>query len=233
MEPLPELGGEIVARTGQDRGPIGRYGACPKCPWAPAPKADGRRPLFGNRRPPDLTQCRVDPALLQDRHAAAILRQADSSLSGDLRPLLAIADGLDAVRIDAVRHEIVAHRVRAPFAERQVVFARAALVAVTLDSDGVVAILAEPRRLAVQGILCIGTDLIAVVIEEDAIADVNLKILDRAREPPVRAVPPECWNRWSPAPCPKRKPASSRAAAIKATIFNFICLPLTPLWRNL
>ena len=51
------------------------------------------------------------------------------------RELLAVADGPDAARRDAERHEVRLRRDGAALAERQVVFGRAALVAVALDGD--------------------------------------------------------------------------------------------------
>src|SRR5512147_587909 len=68
--------------------------------------------------------------------AAAILRPGRLAVAWIVRPLLAVADGLDAVRRDAEGNQVVLDRGRAPVAERQVVLAGAALVAMTLDGHG-------------------------------------------------------------------------------------------------
>src|SRR5262249_37684695 len=61
----------------------------------------------------------------------------------------------------------------------QVVLARAALVAMALDRDRVLPVLLQPRRLLLQGVLGVGADLVAVVVEEHAVADADLEFLDR------------------------------------------------------
>src|SRR5262245_8882709 len=119
--------------------------------------------------------------LLEDRDAAAVLRPRGLIALRHLRPLLAVADGLDAVRIDALRNQVVADGVGPAFAESQVVLAGAALVAVAFDGDCVVGVLTEPSRLLVQRFLGIGANLIAVVVEEHAITDIHLEVFNRTR----------------------------------------------------
>ena len=66
--------------------------------------------------------------------ARRFFAHAASVCAGSNGKLLAVADRLDAVGRDAERHQVVARRDRAALAERQVVFGRAALVAVAFDA---------------------------------------------------------------------------------------------------
>ena len=66
---------------------------------------------------------------------AAVLRPRALRRARIERKLLAVAHRAHAVGRDAERDQIVVRRQRAPLAERQVVFGRAALVAVALDRD--------------------------------------------------------------------------------------------------
>ena len=59
-------------------------------------------------------------------------------------PLLAVADGADARRVDAEGHQVVLRRLRAAVAEGQVVLLGAALVAVAFDQKVVLRILFQP-----------------------------------------------------------------------------------------
>src|SRR5262245_19220134 len=52
-----------------------------------------------------------------------------------LRTLFAVADGAQPIRADAAADQVVLHRVRAPVAERQVVFRRADVARVAFDLD--------------------------------------------------------------------------------------------------
>src|SRR5262249_32327727 len=97
------------------------------------------------------------------------------------RPLLAVGDGLQPVPVDAERDEIVLHGIGAPLAQREVVFARAALVAVTFDRDAILRVLLQPCGLLLQRVLRIRANLVAVVVEEDPIADAHLELLWRSR----------------------------------------------------
>src|SRR3954464_5252028 len=84
---------------------------------------------------------------VEHRYRAAVLRPAGDIVTHRDRALLAVGDRAHAVRLDTARGQIVAHRLRAPGAERDVVFARAALVGVALDREGIAIVLAEPLRL--------------------------------------------------------------------------------------
>src|SRR5262245_1394972 len=63
-----------------------------------------------------------------------------------LRTLLAVADGAEPIRADAAADEIVAHRVGAAFAEREVVFRRADVAGVAFDLDADVGVLRPLQR---------------------------------------------------------------------------------------
>ena len=75
--------------------------------------------------------------------ARRFFAHAPSSCAGIEREFLAVAHGAHARRRDAERDQIVAGGERAALAERQVVFGRAAFVAVAFDRD-------LPRRVFLQ-----------------------------------------------------------------------------------
>ena len=91
------------------------------------------------------------------------------------------------------RDEVVLDRAGAARAEGDVVFARAALVGVAFDGDGVLRIEQQPLRLAVEGCAGLRRQFGRVGLEEHAVADVDRELLDRcpggrppARMPPIR-----------------------------------------------
>src|SRR5215470_2640174 len=86
-------------------------------------------------------------ARVENRDGATILRPARNVVADRNRPFLAIRDRAHALGLHATRHQILAHRLRAPGTERDVVFARAALVGVSLDDERVLRIGAQPLRL--------------------------------------------------------------------------------------
>src|SRR6185503_20526257 len=131
---------------------------------APPEKASGRNPASGAR------------AEHGDR--AAVLRPAGDVVTHRHRALLAVGDRAHAARRDAARGEIVADRLGAPRAERDVVFARAALVGVAFDRElAVLRILIEPLRLLVERAARGGRQVGRVRLEEDAVADIDDEIL--------------------------------------------------------
>src|SRR5262250_2842367 len=100
---------------------------------------------------------------------------------GDFRPLLAVADRRDAPRRDAERDEHVLDRLGAALAKREVVFAGAALVAMSFDRHRDIRIAAQPLRLTAQDLLPLRLDVGLVIVEEDAVAGRRGEILLRAR----------------------------------------------------
>src|SRR5581483_7849748 len=109
-------------------------------PWSTKSKpAPLRAPARANlRRSRSLRAC------VQHRDGAAVLRPARDVVTHRDRALLAVGDRAHALRLHAARDQIVAYRLGAPCTERDVVFARAALVGVALDGEGVAVIAAEP-----------------------------------------------------------------------------------------
>ena len=76
---------------------------------------------------------------VQHGDGAAVLAPAGDVVADRDRALLAVGDGLHAVAGDALGDQKVARGGGAAGAERQVIFARAALVGMAFDGDGVVA----------------------------------------------------------------------------------------------
>src|SRR5207248_1035493 len=107
----------------------------------------------------------------------------------NLRALLAIADRRDPRPRDAGRRKDVFHRLSPAFAERQIVLARASLVAMALDRDADIAIAPQPVGLALQDLLALGRNLGAVIGEEHAVAGRRCQILLRSGTEPRAADP--------------------------------------------
>src|SRR3954454_8655719 len=82
-------------------------------------------------------------AVVQHRLGPPVLRPAGNIVADRNRALLAERDGPDALRRHAVAGEKIAHRGRAPRAQRDVVLACAALVRVALDGDRVLRVLLQ------------------------------------------------------------------------------------------
>jgi hypothetical protein len=94
----------------------------------------------------------------------------------DRRAFLAVADGRDAIGIDAERDQIVLRRVGTPFAERQVVLAGTAFVAVPYDRDADLRVGHHPFGPAADGAFGVGRDNGAVVREEDRSAELDVDV---------------------------------------------------------
>ena len=71
----------------------------------------------------------------QNEIVAAVFRPGGFVVAGVNRLVLAVADGADAHRVNAQLGQRLARGQRAAFAERAVVFLRAALVAIALDEQ--------------------------------------------------------------------------------------------------
>ena len=92
-----------------------------------------------------LQECRFPPTLrrrdpgAQPRglttRCAAVDGPAPLGVLGADRAFLPVADRADAAGRDALRDEVVSRRLRAPIAEREIVFDGAALVALPLDEN--------------------------------------------------------------------------------------------------
>src|SRR5262245_43076239 len=79
--------------------------------------------------------------------------------------------------LDSARGEIVAHRLCTAGAERDVVFARAALVGVSFNQENVLRISAQPLRLPLQRANRLLSKLRGISLEEHAVADIDDEIL--------------------------------------------------------
>src|SRR4029077_14619035 len=129
---------------------------------APQPRCGVSQKLvgrgLGKKRAPN-PKCRRS---IDGGNAPAVLRIRLIVRMRDLRTRLAIADGRDPGRRDAERDEDVLHGLSPAFAERQIVLACAALVAMALDCDADIAIALQPVGLALQDLPAFGGNLRAV-----------------------------------------------------------------------
>src|SRR5579862_3146047 len=140
-----------------------------------APKRNRRRNGAG-RENVDRGQTALR-ALIEHRHRAAVLRPAGNVVAHRDRPFLAVGDGVHALRRDPAGDKILAHGLRAAGAERDIVFARAALVGMTFDGEGVVIVVAEPLRLLVERRPRLLGQLRGIGFEEHAVADIDDEVL--------------------------------------------------------
>src|SRR5260370_17378012 len=92
----------------------------------------------------------------------AILLKASFVRLGAERFLFAVADGFDAIAADSSLDERILYRVRAIGAEGQVIFGRAALVAVPLAGDVKVGVLLAKLSIALQRSLLVLSHIILV-----------------------------------------------------------------------
>ena len=73
------------------------------------------------------------------------------------------------------------NRLGAPGAEGEIIFARAALVRMAFDREGVAIVLIEPSGLLVERRLGGRGEIRLIGVEEDAVADRLVEFLDAAR----------------------------------------------------
>src|SRR5271170_683121 len=99
--------------------------------------------------------------------AAAILLPATFSRLGAERFLLAVADRLDAIATNSSLNERILHRVRAVGAQGEVIFGRAAFVAMSLDRDADVGMLLQEWSITLQRALVGRAYVVLVVVEEN------------------------------------------------------------------
>src|SRR5438034_1282671 len=162
----------------------------------PAAARQASRSGFGQKEgahaPPPVETgltCPANPGSIDRRDATPVLGIGRVVGVRDLRPLLAVADRLNAAGRDAERDQHVLHGLGTTLAEREVVLAGAALVTMPLDRHGDVRITAQPFGLLLQGLLTFGLDVGLVVIEEHAIAGGGREILLGTRSEPRAADP--------------------------------------------
>src|SRR5579885_3656915 len=111
------------------------------------------------------TECKVLPVNVELR--AAVLLPALFGVVGAELLLLAVAHRTQTVRAYSRIHQRLLGGIGAVFAQRQVVFRRAALVAISSNHHLDVRMLVQESRILLDRRLRIRTDLIAVVIVED------------------------------------------------------------------
>src|SRR6516162_4726890 len=99
----------------------------------------------------------------------------------DNRAFLAIADSRDPGCGNPRGDKDVLDRLSAALAESQIIFAGAALIAMTFDRHGDVRVAPQPISLTGQDLLRFRGDIRSVKSEEDAIASACLQILLRSR----------------------------------------------------
>jgi hypothetical protein len=82
------------------------------------------------------------------------------------RAFLPVGDGSHPLRRNTHEHEVVAHRVGPPFAEREVVLASVAFVAVPLNQHLNRRVLLQPGGVSRQRLAILRLDVPAVGVEE-------------------------------------------------------------------
>ena len=124
-------------------------------------------------------------------------------------------------------------RLGAPRAEREIVFARAALVGVALDREAVLVVLIEPRRLLVERRLGGRREIGLIGVEEDAVADRLVEFLDAARAGRAIAGGEVVVGVLLCEQAPRAKPSASAAAnAIELRVMFANMLPLLTTLRS-
>src|SRR6185295_1700328 len=114
----------------------------------------------------------------ENGNGATVLRPAGDIVADRDRTFLAERDRPHPLRLDTTRDEIVAHRLRTPRAKRDVVFAGAAFVSMTLDGElAVLAVVGQPLRLLVQRRAGLRREFSRIGFEKHAVADIDDEVL--------------------------------------------------------
>jgi hypothetical protein len=119
-------------------------------------------------------------AAVQHRLRTPILRPAGNVVANGHRALLAVGDGPDARRVDAVLCQIVSHCRGTTRSERDIVFTRTAFVGVAFDCDRVLRILLQPLRLLDKRLRRFRRQINGIGREIDDVADVLREVALRA-----------------------------------------------------
>src|SRR5947209_3672081 len=114
---------------------------------------------------------------VQHRDRTTVLRPARDVVADRDRALLAVGDRPHPRGIDAARGQEGANRLGTAGAERDVVFARSALIRMAFDGEGVARISLQPLRLLFQGGDRLRREIGLVALEEHAVADIDHEIL--------------------------------------------------------
>src|SRR5215469_17888382 len=169
-----------------------------------APCASGRSLEDVARPPRQLALGALTACSVHGRYRAAVLRVGLFARAGNGGALLAVADRRNAGSRNARRNQDVLRRLGAPLAEREIVLARAALVAMALDRDCNVRIAPQPIGLSRQGFLRFRCDVGPVEREEHAVAGTRFQILLRSWYSTPRTNPPGAARPWSARPARRR-----------------------------
>src|SRR4051812_32883453 len=110
--------------------------------------------------------CKLTLLLSEDEVSAAVLLPALFRCFGAGGLFLAIADRLDAVGGDAGADKSRLGCSRTIVTEREVVFGRSTLVAVTLDRDSDVRVLLQEGGICLDDRLAISANVVPIVVEE-------------------------------------------------------------------
>src|SRR5690349_17225716 len=162
MKPAPEGAGNSVAHDLQEKLPGNRYILCA---YAVLRLRIMRRLTLTLR------------ARVQHRDRTAVLGPAGDVVADRDRAFLAVGNGAHAARIDTMSRHVGFYRLGTAGAERNVVFAGAALVRMTFDGELVTRIGLQPLDLLVQGGDRLRRKIGLVAIEENAVADIDHEVL--------------------------------------------------------
>src|ERR1700737_2328164 len=141
--------------------------------------------------------CAEATCSIDDGDSAAVLCIGLLGGTDHRRALLAVADGRDPGCRDPGCDEDVFGRLGAALAEREIIFARTPLVAMTLDRDRHIGIASQPIGLAREDLSRFGRDIGSVEGEEHTVAGTCLEILLRSRHNIARADAPRRTARRS------------------------------------
>src|SRR5437588_10146610 len=94
---------------------------------------------------------------------------------------------MHSCRRNASRDQVVLRRFRTLGAERKIVFARAALIGMAFDREGISIVLLQPARLFVERRLSGWREFDGIAVEKYAVADIDNEILLAARGGITRA----------------------------------------------
>src|ERR1700730_15539171 len=123
------------------------------------PASQRKRRSRGTGVVENLCTARGCGALLQLGDCPTVARPSGLVGADRIGTLLTVADRLDPRRRDALGDQVLTRGVGAAFAERQVVLARAALVAMALDGDRIVGVFLQPLGLTVQRLPAVLADV--------------------------------------------------------------------------
>src|SRR5580693_3724492 len=118
------------------------------------------------RPPPHDRKTYISRLLRRYEVRAAILLPTFFGVLGAERTFLAPADGVHAIGADAQRNQIILRRLRAPFAQADIVFGGTALVAMAFDGHADLRIRAQEFRGFGEGVAGVGANVRFVEIKE-------------------------------------------------------------------